>query len=255
MQGIQYTTLSRAAATASPWSVLKLSYIWTAFIVVLAVLAVFISRNEKPAYRWLLRVLALSVVLVPIEQARIDTTVSLHKHVVFGAWFAAMAAGYVLAKFSVVDKTRGWMAVVTIPILVFALVQSVPQETSLYLKWINLSAFTARWPSLSARYPGYYLADVDVYHVLGYYAKGQLAWSQVESPQGLDPHPQNGFPVTRAGIANHTFSLVLVNVSKNSSYARYDQAVITAMKQDGGYRMVARVDGVEAWTWVEQEQP
>jgi hypothetical protein len=252
IQGIQYTTLSRAAATASPWSVLKLSYMWTAFIAVLSVLAIFISRKEEPAYRWLIRVLALSVVLVPIEQARIDTTVSLHKHVVFGAWFAAMAAGYVLAKFSLVDRTRGWMAVVTIPILVFALVQNVPQETSLYLKWINLSAFAAQWPSLSARYPGYYLADVDVYHVLGYYAKGKLAWNQVESPEGLDPHPQNGFPVTRAGIANHTFSLVLVNVNKNSSYAPYDEVVITAMKQAGDYRMVARADGIEAWAPAEQ---
>jgi 4-amino-4-deoxy-L-arabinose transferase-like glycosyltransferase len=252
MQGIQYTTLSRAAATASPWSVLKLSYMWTAFIVVLAVLAVLISRKEKPAYRWLLRVLALSVVLVPIEQARIDTTVSLHKHVVFGAWFAAMAAGYVLAKFSQVDKTRGWMVVVTIPILVFALVQNVPQETGLYAKWTNLSAFAAQWPSLSARYPGYYLADVDVYHVLGYYANGTLDWNRVESPEGLDPHPQNGFPVTRAGIADHTFSLVMVNVNKTSSYAPYDEAMMTEIKEAGGYRMVANADGIEAWASAEQ---
>jgi len=252
MQGIQHTTLSRAAATASPWSVLKLSYIWTAFIVVLSVLALFISRQEKPAYRWLLRVLALSVCLVPIEQARIDTTVSLHKHVVFGAWFAAMAAGYVLAKFSLVDRTRGWMAVVTIPILVFTLVQNVPQETNLYMKWTNLSALAARWPSLSARYPGYYLADVDVYHVLGYYAKGKLDWSQVESPEGLDPHPENGFPVTSAAIANDTFSLILVNVSKTSSYAPYDEAILAAITQSRGYHMVASVDGIEVWTPTEK---
>ena len=252
IQGIKYTTLSRAAATSSPWSVLKLSYMWTAFIVVLAILAILISRREKPAYRWLLRVLALSVCLVPIEQARIDTTVSLHKHVVFGAWFAAMAAGYVLAKLSRVDRTRGWMAVVTIPILVFALVQNVPQATNLYLKWTNLSALAAQWPSLSARYPGYYLADVDVYHVLGYYAKGKLDWSQVESPEGLDPRPANGFPVTRTAIASDTFSLILVNVNKTSSYAPYDHAILAAITQSRGYHMVASVDGIEVWTPMEK---
>ena len=32
--------------------------------------------------------------LVPTEQARIHTYTSLSKHVDFGAWFAAIAAGY-----------------------------------------------------------------------------------------------------------------------------------------------------------------
>src|SRR6202012_50156 len=54
--------------------------------------------------RWpqalLLVVLALSARLAPAGQARIQTTTSLEKHVDFGAWFAAIAAGYLLSLLS-----------------------------------------------------------------------------------------------------------------------------------------------------------
>ena len=251
-KGIQFTTLGRAASQASPLTVLKMAYLWTAFIIVLSVIALFASRKEPPAYRWLLRVLALTVYLVPIEQARIDTMVSLDKHVVFGAWFAAIAAGYVLARLSLVDRTQGWMAVVSIPILAFALTESIPQATDMYGRWANLSAFTAAWPGLNAQYPGRYLADTDVYHVLGYYAQGRVGWTQLDSPQNLDPAPSKGMPATQAAIAAHNFSLVIVNTDKASSWAPYDEAIMADMKQSGGYRMVKSADGIEAWASVRQ---
>ena len=40
----------------------------------------------------------LATVAAPLNQARIGTTVSLQKHVVFGAWFGCILAGYGLER-------------------------------------------------------------------------------------------------------------------------------------------------------------
>ncbi len=71
---------------------------WTAVVLVPAVVAAVVCAVRR---RWpqalLLAVLALSALLAPADQARIQTTTSLNKHVDFGAWFAAIAAGYLLS--------------------------------------------------------------------------------------------------------------------------------------------------------------
>ncbi len=51
----------------------------------------------------LLAVLATAAFLALLEQARIHTLTSLDKHLDFGAWFAAMAAGYAA------DKLLTWL--------------------------------------------------------------------------------------------------------------------------------------------------
>ena len=45
-------------------------------------------------------VLSAAALLAPAGQAALHTTVGLQKHVVFGAWFAAIAAGYAMARLS-----------------------------------------------------------------------------------------------------------------------------------------------------------
>ena len=88
--------------------VLQRAYVWTSLILVLAVLGAVLASRRRGPERLLPAVLAAAALLVPAEQARLHTTVSLHKHVVFGAWFAAIAAGYAMARLSRVDPGRGW---------------------------------------------------------------------------------------------------------------------------------------------------
>jgi 4-amino-4-deoxy-L-arabinose transferase-like glycosyltransferase len=247
--GLQVTTLSRQAATASPLTVLKLSYIWTDFIVVLAAIALYASRKEPPAYRWLLRVLAVTAFLVPAEQARIDTTVSLHKHVVFGAWFAAIAAAYVLGRLSLVDKTRGWMIVLSIPIIASTLLQAMPQATSLFGHWPNTSALAVAMPKVIAQHPGRYLADPDVLQVMGYYGRGQTGWGQWEDDQtyampGIAP----GLPSIRAAVLNHAFTVIVVRTAGSSPMGK---AIKADIRQSGGYAIAASADGYEVWATAE----
>ena len=245
--GLQVTTLSRPASNASPLNVIKLSYIWTEFIAVLALAALFMSRREPLADRWLLRLLAISIILVPAEQARIDTTVSLHKHVVFGAWFAAIAAGYVLGRLSMVDKTRGWMIVMSIPIIAATALLGVPQGASLYRYWPNSSTFTAEVPQLLAEHPGMYLSDPGIGPVVGYYSRGGVGWTQWQNDQIFRrPGMAQGLDSDRAAISSHEFAVVIVNTSVTAS-KQYDEAIMAYIRQSHGYRMVASADGFEAW--------
>jgi 4-amino-4-deoxy-L-arabinose transferase-like glycosyltransferase len=246
--GILVTTLNRAPATSSPWTVLKLSYIWTAFIVFLALLAIVVSGRETRRNRWLLRVLAMAILLVPAEQARIGTTVSLHKHVVFGAWFASMAAAYVLARLSLVDRTRGWVAVLSIPILAAALLSGVPQASALFGKWPDSAPIDAALPALLTRYPGRCLTSEDLYQVLGYYDRDQAGWDQWSGTLNfrLSGQPP-GLASDQAGIARSYFSLVVI-ATQRWQLSPVDKSVMAALEAPAsGYRLVASVGGFLAW--------
>ena len=106
--GITTSTLARPRSDVPVTTVLRSAYVWTSLILVLAVLGAVLASRGEARGKLLPAVLAAAALLVPAEQARLHTTVSLQKHVVFGAWFAAIAAGYAMARLSRVDPGRGW---------------------------------------------------------------------------------------------------------------------------------------------------
>ncbi len=74
-----------------------LSWQWTGVVLAAAACGVGLSllgTHRRAGRTLLLCLLAAAVLLVPAEQARIHTATSLDKHVAFGAWFGAIAAGY-----------------------------------------------------------------------------------------------------------------------------------------------------------------
>jgi len=99
-QGISTTTLSRVNGTASVRAVLDLSAHATGLIAVLAVLGAILITARRPGWTTvaLAWTLAAAEFLAPAEQARIHTLTSLFKHVGYGAWFACMVGGYLLAE-------------------------------------------------------------------------------------------------------------------------------------------------------------
>jgi hypothetical protein len=200
----------------------------------------------------LLAILALAVLLVPAEQARVDTTVSLHKHVVFGAWFTAMAAGYLLARLTVVDKTRaGWAVVVAIPLIAWMLLDGIPQSTALFRKWPDTSPISADMPSLVARHPGRYLTSSYLYQVLGYYGRGTTTWPQWQGDLTYHvPGLRAGLASDRVAIRSDYFALVIIE-TQPSAMTSTDKSLIADLQKAGGYHIVARAGGYEAWAPVE----
>ena len=97
--GIMSTTLARPGSTVPVLRVLGASAGWIGPVAVLAITGAAIVTRRRLGRRLtaLAWVLAASVFLAPLEQARIHTNFSLFKHVGFGAWFACIVAGYGLA--------------------------------------------------------------------------------------------------------------------------------------------------------------
>jgi Dolichyl-phosphate-mannose-protein mannosyltransferase len=99
-KGVMQTVLVRVPGANPPATVLRDALDWTWPIVVPAVATLVASLIRKSARRQLLllALLSLTAFLVPIEQARLHTVVSLDKHADIGAWFAAIAAGYAVSR-------------------------------------------------------------------------------------------------------------------------------------------------------------
>jgi hypothetical protein len=99
LAGLESTTLARVAGTSSPRLILADSVGWIGVVMLLACLGAAVGwwRRDRG---WVLLILAAAGLLVPANQVRIHTTVSLVKHVDFGAWFACVAGGYLLSQLS-----------------------------------------------------------------------------------------------------------------------------------------------------------
>ena len=157
-------------------TVLKSAYVWTSLILVLAVLGAVLASHSEARGKLLPAVLAAAALLVPAEQARLHTTVSLQKHVVFGAWFAAIAAGYAMARLSRVDPGLGWAPVMAIPIAASTLFGSMGQAASLYKVWPNAADVISVLRSAIRAHPGHYLAED--YDVEAYYLRAEVPWQR-----------------------------------------------------------------------------
>lgn len=92
----------------------RLEVLWKAVPTVAAVLAVALIalvlawRERAGRTPLIISVLVVAAVLAPAFQAYDETTTSQYKHVVFGLWFGAIAAGYALSRAVVVNPAKGW---------------------------------------------------------------------------------------------------------------------------------------------------
>jgi hypothetical protein len=141
--GLMFTTLSRQIpGTSTPSAVLTAAYGWIGIVFILALLGFILSFSAgDKRIRWLCGVLAAAALLAPLNQARIDTIISLQKHVAFGAWFAAIAVGYGLSRIADMTgaKIRRLIAVTAVVVLWFG----VPQASTLFTWWPNSASMTS----------------------------------------------------------------------------------------------------------------
>ena len=245
-RGVTASTLARPHAGATVTTVLRSAYIWTSLILVLAVfgaaLAVLASRGQGRG-KLLPAVLAAAALLVPAGQAVLHTTVSLHKHVVFGAWFAAIAAGYAMARLSRVDPGHGWAAVMALPIAAATLFGSLGQAAALFRAWPDSAAAMAVLRSAIRAHPGRYLAED--YDVEAYYLRASVPW-----PRWSDTYffryrqAAPGAASYTAAISGHYFSLVILDFGDT---AATDLLITADMRHAGGYYVLARAGQFTIW--------
>jgi 4-amino-4-deoxy-L-arabinose transferase-like glycosyltransferase len=241
--GIRTSTLDRPPSDVAVTTILQRAYVWTSLILVLAVLgAVLASRREARA-KLLPAVLAAAALLAPAAQARLHTTVGLQKHVVFGAWFAAIAAGYAMARLSRVDPGRGWAAVMALPIAASTLFGSMGQAAALDQVWANSAGAVSVLRSAIGAHPGHYLAED--YDVEAYYLRAEAPWPRWSSTYYFSyPGAARGAPSYRAAIDSHYFSLVILDFGDT---AATDRQITADMRHAGDYYVLERAGRFTIW--------
>jgi 4-amino-4-deoxy-L-arabinose transferase-like glycosyltransferase len=241
VRGIFFTTINRqvAEATVSASTVLHDSFDWVGIIFILALLGLIASWRASVRERTLVAVLILAVLLAPMEQARIHTTISLHKHVAFGAWFAAIAVGYGLARASEVHRWKGWR--ISFAVTILAAVIGINQADSMYDQgWPNTKQTAAQ---LAMAMPKMgcpcMLAD---YTVAEYYLNVQNPAWQITGPYAFDyysntqHHEYQGLSAYNYAIKEHYFTIV--QLDPEASPSLYSTLSAT-LAHTPGYRKLA----------------
>jgi putative flippase GtrA len=258
--GVLSTTVSRAGGGNPAPVVLADAARWIGIACVPAAIgaavALVLARRTNATDRAtaaIVTLLAVSGVLAPLNQARIHTTTSLSKHVDFGAWFAAAAAGYLIAQLARAARRgwrwrAGWMAgaaaaaVASAVVLVPAAAYGRTQSDNFFQTWPDSAQVTYRLQSLTREHRGHYLTED--YDVPAYYLENQVSWRQWSDtwyftyrPPG-SPRLLKGLPAYQAAILNHYFALVILDFGDT---AQTDDAITADIRQAGTYHVIAEL--------------
>jgi hypothetical protein len=242
LRGVEQTTLSRSANTSPVLAVLGQSWTWVGVVAVIAGLAVILSWR-RPVFG-ITALLASAVLLVPIEQSRIHTTTSLNKHVDFGAWFAAIAAGYAIARIATLPRAPmiRFAAVSVCVIGLFAASQAgtFQARNMLYGYWPNEGSLVAALRPLTA-HGGRFLSEGQYIPVYYLSKTSWQDWSNTRSVRMPDgntisvPVGAEGNPaVYKSLITSHYFSVVLLTFTDTVAL---DNAITRDLHATKGYRI------------------
>ena len=188
IQGIGFTTLDRQAADGAVPApvILADSADWAGVLFFLAIVGVIAAgRDAGRRIRLTLLVLAAAVVLAPLHQAQIHTLTSLYKHVVFGSWFGAVAAGVALARASSVNAAKGWR--IGVAVVVFAGILGAGQAGNMFAFWPDSARLTAAVRQALPFASGLMLAPNADGHVMNYYLGAFAGPEGVRDPDSATP--------------------------------------------------------------------
>jgi hypothetical protein len=236
--GVEQTTLARPSAGTRVSVVLRSAWDLTGVVVVLAFLgvAVGIKAEKYPASRWLLALLAVTALLVPAAQARIHTYNGLDKHVDFGAWFAAIAAGYAADRVARTLRSHSapLAAIATGALFLLVMIAGSIQSAQLF-GWPGAASVMPAARELTS-HGGRFLADDDP--VFEYYLPGTSwrQWSSVYSitrPSGFR-QATSGTPGPYIALINqHYFTVIILGFTDRPPL---DAAIARYLSADHDYR-------------------
>ena len=246
--GLLSTTISRTAGTSPAMVILLDAAQWIGIACIPAAVAALVAlfRRHGRVEAAIVALLAVSGTLAPLNQARIHTTTSLTKHVDFGAWFAAVAAGYLITQLARISRRRWAGAAVALvgsaAVLVPAAAAGRGQSVDFYETWANSTQVTAQLKSITRQHQGHYLTED--YDVPAYYLQDQVRWEQWSDTWFFAYRPPGGrrtligLPAYQAAIQNHYFALVILDFGDT---AQTDSAITADMRKAGTYHVIAEL--------------
>jgi Dolichyl-phosphate-mannose-protein mannosyltransferase len=250
LQGAVHTVLNRAVGNSPTSLILGQSWDWAGAVAVLAGLALLlclVSRRRR-RHLVLVAILAGAAAAATLEQVHVHTATSLDKHVDAGAWFAAIAAGYLLAELcqalrpGAARVTAGCLAGLALAVL--AVVGA--QQASVLYDWANVTRFVTVFRPLAEHTRGPILVEDP--SPVRYYLGTKIRWQRWSStfsvmlPSGksigiASGTMTSGPPALYVRLVNQRF-FTLVALDFHSGL---DYQVISAMKASGEYRFVTQV--------------
>jgi hypothetical protein len=265
--GITSTTLTRTQGTASVRSVLNVSTNATGIVAVLALLGAIVIIVRRPGWTTVLLAwtLAGAEFLAPAEQARIHTLTSLFKHVGYGAWFACVIGGYLLAELpGLLARLSGtartarmaksatapgagarprWALVtggtIALAVVLAAGVYDVPVANGQYGDWADSRPMIAEMSKLVTP-TGYYMVEDP--SVATYYLGSKVPFSHIDSTYATfsytDPQTHKlliGYPAFADSISRGYFNDIVLAFGDTFGQ---DEAIVQDMNTDHNYRLI-----------------
>lgn len=251
--GVEQTTLERAKGVDQVSVILSVSWHLIAIVFILSCMAVALSLmiDRSLPQVLLLALCAGAAPLAPLEQARIHTLTSLNKHVDFGAWFAAMAAGYLIGRLARFTRSRPltWaVTAVCASFLFFPARTGLMQARAIFASWPNSSAMVAALREVLPHTAGPILFD-DNRAIPQYYLSAVGAqwyrWSDDSSlrlPDGQSISVgvgRNPSPILYADrVRSGYFSVIVLNFG---AAAVLDSYVLPALQANPHYQLQVTV--------------
>jgi Dolichyl-phosphate-mannose-protein mannosyltransferase len=241
VKGILWTTLARGDGTDAPSVVLEHSWSWIGSLLVLAVIATVSAClfRSRRLYAPLCVLLTIAAMLAPANQARIHTLTSLQKHVDFGAWFAAIAAGYgfsLLVRWIRHKWTRRAVAALLAMIVVLPMTYvGVNQSNYLFHSWPNSDNLIVDLTTLMRTGTGHHYL-VEDYNVPMYYLQDRVPWQEWNSTWYFFYKGHTGITAYRQAIREGYFSLIVLDFNATR---QLDAQIVSAVQQNAKYRLVA----------------
>ncbi|MEY9965986.1 4-amino-4-deoxy-L-arabinose transferase-like glycosyltransferase [Streptacidiphilus sp. MAP12-16] len=251
ISGFNHTTLKRNPGHDAPSYVAEAAAKWVGPLLIVALLGVvvtwFATRAREDNGRsefWLTLVLLLGGLLAPVNQVRIHTWLSLQKHVDFGAWFACIVAGILLARIFAALRRRVHLVagvLVTASVVVPMGYVGAGQAKDMFTAWPDSASFVARLEPYIHKGSDQYL--VEDYDVPAYYLRDSSSWQQWHDLVAISYTDSKtgrhlfGAPAIKAAIADHAYKIVVLDFAETP---QIDKEVQPSLKKSG-YRVLTTV--------------
>jgi hypothetical protein len=188
--GIKFTVLYRSVSDhQSSLLVLKDIWAYSGLIICLAVIGVFTAiGTERRQRAALLALLGCAAFIVPAAQLHDRTGWSLDKHLAYGIWFAAIAAGYAWSRLIrwLPAVSRRLIAICCILALAYPAANGLNAAWRVYHSWANAGSFISEFTPAAAQSRGFiYVAGQN--RIAAYYTPQGLEWTRWTAALALDP--------------------------------------------------------------------
>jgi 4-amino-4-deoxy-L-arabinose transferase-like glycosyltransferase len=261
--GIMFTTLDRKVEDIylAPAIVLWVgfSYVW--IIVFLSMTAVIgklaVRRGARGSELVFSVAMAVAPLLPIIAAAHAHSAASVYKHVVFGAWFAAVTSGHMLAAANSAHPRKGWR--IGAAVLALAALAGYGQGTTQYEYWPGTAVLVPELRSVLSTTSGPVLCQElrPVNYYLGPDVNTQR-FTGLTLPIDASPEDSPLYQQVVKSIRRHYYKVIEINTqqpppgavwtNKDNEGAEIARvALVYLVNHTAGYRPVATIPWRDAW--------